>query len=205
MKKLIALGLVTALVGCGQGGSSSGVEEAGTGPSKTAKVVHRPHDTPESSRSHKWATSNIAINVNTAWSRAAAETWRVAGVSFRHGAGGGITFKGYSTARNSVGWAQYHRRSNGIIYRCDIFVNPRYLQKYDIEKTMAHEIGHCLGISGHMAGNGLMSKFARRRAPSQQTINLVRHKYGRKPPVVNAANPRIKSESNGKVRLVSDR
>ncbi len=202
MRKIIALGLVTTLIGCSQGHSTSGVEEEGAGPTvastKTPKVVNVSRGTPESSRSHRWATSNIAINVNTAWSRAAAETWRVAGVSFRHGAGGGITFRGFSTARASLGWAQYRWRNN-IIYSCDIFINPNYLHRYDITKTMAHEIGHCLGIEGHTP-SGLMSKYGGNDRLTQSTINLVRSKYARRAP------PKKKEHrSNGTVRLVSDR
>jgi hypothetical protein len=77
------------------------------------------------------------------------------------GTGNQIVFGGYSTERSSVGWSKFDFR-NGKITQCKIYINPKYLRRYDIAKTFSHEMGHCLGMgSGHNGIRGnLMAKYA---------------------------------------------
>ena len=67
---------------------------------------------------------------------------------------------GYSTARNSVGWSNF-TYSRGRIIGCKIYLNPKWMRRYNPAKTMAHEIMHCTGFDSHTAGNTLMHKFGK--------------------------------------------
>ncbi len=183
MKMLIALAAIGLLAGCGQAGSSAGVER-GDGPVvSTTQSPSKPRQaTPAVPQaivavpSHRWPTSSIGLNTSESWAVRAGRVWNKAGVTFRHGATNGITFRGFSTARNSLGWAQFKYR-RGIIYQCNIYINPRYLHRYDITETFAHELGHCLGIDGHLPTGGLMSKYGGNGRVAASTINLIRGKY----------------------------
>ncbi len=186
-KRLAVLAFVGfSMVGCGHGGSSSGVER-GDGPVvSTTQSPSKPRQaTPAVPQAtvvvtgKRWPTASIGLNVGTPWAVQAGKVWNRAGVTFRHGATDGITFSGFSTARNSVGWARFKYR-RGIIYQCNIYINPRYLHRYDIAETFAHELGHCLGIDGHLPTNGLMSKYGGNGRLAASTINLIRGKYEQK-------------------------
>jgi hypothetical protein len=96
------------------------------------------------------------------------------------GTGRQIVFMGYSTARNSVGWSKFDYRG-GKITQCRIWINPRYLRRYEISKTFAHEMGHCLGMNGHIGTRGtLMAKYGG-SAISPQTVAMFRYLYSIKP------------------------
>ena len=85
-------------------------------------------------------------------------------------------FAGYSTARNAVGWSKYTYR-RGVISQCLIFINPQYLRRYEISNTMSHEIGHCLGVSGHFGTRGnLMARYGG-HGVSPETVAMLNYLY----------------------------
>ena len=129
----------------------------------------------------RWPSRVVSINVNTQWARNAAHLWVQQGFNFRMGTGRQIVFAGYSSARNSVGWSQFEFRG-GKITQCRIYINPKYLRRYDIANTFAHEMGHCLGLAkGHIGVRGtLMSKFGGARI-SPHTTAMFNYMYSIKP------------------------
>ena len=184
MQVVVLASAVFSIAGCGQGDSSAGVVERGDGATVSApqtpsvapgKAQAKPQATVVVS-GKRWPTSSIGLNVSTPWAVQAGRVWNKAGVTFRHGATDGITFGGFSTARPALGWAQFKYR-RGIIYQCNIYINPRYLHRYDIAETFAHELGHCLGIDGHLPTGGLMSTYGGNGRVAASTINLIRGKY----------------------------
>jgi len=195
-KLLMGITLLT-MAGCGQGSSSAGVEDRGDGPSQVATTVAAPKasapsavvvsspyramlakHTPQEGRVVRWGNSVINVNADNSWMREAIFTAsNGTGIKFRPGTAGGITYKGYSTARNSVGWSQYRYR-NGVIVSCNIWLNPRYLRRYDPAKTMAHELLHCAGMKGHTP-TGLMSRYGNGEL-SATTKGYFRYLYSRR-------------------------
>jgi hypothetical protein len=111
----------------------------------------------------------------------AAHLWVQNGFKFRMGTGNQIVYMGYSTARNAVGWSQFEYRG-GQITTCKIWINPRYLRRYDIANTFSHEMGHCLGLGrGHIGIRGtLMAKYGGRKI-APQTVAMFNYLYSVKP------------------------
>jgi predicted Zn-dependent protease len=105
--------------------------------------------------------------------------WRKKGFKFRMGRRGGIKFGGYNSTMSAVGRAWFSYKG-GKIYKCTILLNPRYFHRYPIELTMAHEIGHCLGMTGHIEG-GLMSRYAGKTRIKPDTVKFFNYIYARKP------------------------
>ena len=169
MKKLAIPLIALTLVGCGQAGTSTshrGDISVSTDLSRTGKA----------GANVKWRSHVIPVTTSEPWAISAGQRWASTGVRFVHGKAGGITFA-LSRARNSVGWA-ITNYTNGRITSCNIFANPKYLHRYSIEKTFAHELGHCLGFNGHADGNGLMSTYAREWRIAGPTLAYISAKYG---------------------------
>jgi len=166
---LVLIGL--SLVGCGQAGTGSG----GT---VQAAENHVSHASSRELPEMRWARKTIPVSVNRAWARHAGNAWsRKVGVKFAYGKRGGIVFGGYKQRSGKVGWAVTKFIGKEII-SCTIYINPTYLSRKPIEKTFAHELGHCLGMNYHAKGNGLMSRFAKTGRISKSTIKYLRNKYG---------------------------
>ncbi len=128
-----------------------------SGIGRALALAHTPH----AGRAVHWGSRIVSVNINTPWAQSAAHMWVQKGFQFRMGTGNQIVFAGFSSARNSVGWSKFDYR-NGKITQCRIFINSKYLHRYDIAKTFAHEMGHCLGLgTGHNGTRGnLMAKYA---------------------------------------------
>ena len=191
MKVLIGVILVLFMVGCGQGSTSGGLDrgdgaavKAKTPPKKSSVTPSSTQSkgrslalrhTPHPGRAVRWASRNIQINVSDVWAVKGANVWRPLGFRFTHGMEGGIVFGGYSKARNSVGWSRFSF-SRGRITKCTIYINPKWLRRYDIAETFAHEAGHCLGINGHIEG-GLMGTYGGNGMVSQNTRAMLTYLY----------------------------
>ena len=180
--RILSTALVAlALVGCGSGHSTTGVVARGDGapvvqaPAKTtpkptvtapvtpvasnALAMVKRH-TPQPGRVIRWPTK--VINIDSSAQVVLDALPRLAGLGLRYAPGraGGIRFRGYSTARNSVGWSSFNYR-NGRITSCDIWLNPKWVRRYSPSKTLSHEILHCTGFDGHTKGRSLMDKYGR--------------------------------------------
>ena len=194
MKALTGVLLILFMAGCGQGSTSGGLERGGgeaqavISPEKPSVAPRATLDigrsialrhTPYPDRVIRWPSRHIPINVSEPWAVKGANVWRPLGFKFTHGMSGGITFGGYSRERNSVGWAKF-RFSKGVIRQCVIYINPKWLRRYDISETFAHEIGHCLGINGHIPG-GLMAWNGGNGVISPNTKAMLNYVYARRP------------------------
>ena len=144
-----------ALVGCDtlKATSTVGVElDRG---SKYNSWVAR--HTPVKGRVIRWPTRNIGINIKTEWAKQAVALTTGTGLNFVLGKKGDITFRGYSTARDKVGWSNFYWDNKGRIYKCDVYLNPNYFPSNSKAEVFAHEAMHCAGLNEH-TNKGLMSR-----------------------------------------------
>jgi len=181
MKVLAGVLLVLFMAGCSSGSSTSGVTSIAA-PSGTQASIGRTlalRHTPHPGRVVRWSSHIIPVNIKTPWAIQAGAMLAPTGLKFQFGKNGGIKFGGYSKARNSVGWAKFSYRG-GKIYRCTIYLNPRYLRRYSASKTFAHELLHCAGINGHF-GNGLMNSHGGNGVLSGDAVALIKYLYSRRP------------------------
>ena len=172
VKALVLVSLV-ALVGCGQGESVSGHGDAQAVENHISHSNASARAIPEM----RWPRNRIAISVDRPWARKAGKVWsNRLPISFVYGKRGMIKFGGYQQRTGKVGWAITQFIGSEII-SCTIYINPAYLNRKPIDKTFAHELGHCLGMNFHQRGKGLMSRFAKTRKISKSTIKYLRSKY----------------------------
>jgi hypothetical protein len=176
---IIVLGAVALLAGCGSGHATAGVEqERGDGDghmqtvvkaapaaapvkpiSSNAMAMVRRHS-PSPGFVVRWPSKVIAINSMDKVVLDALPMLAGLGIRYAPGKPGGIRYMGYSTARNSVGWSRFSYR-NGRITTCEIWLNPRYIRKYNPAKTLSHELLHCTGFNGHTAGPSRMHRYGK--------------------------------------------
>lgn len=109
-----------------------------------------------------WPDSDINISENTINWREAGAMWEAAGLTFNYGVPGQIEFGGYVATADYCGYATWYQE-NTVLKTCVITLNPILLEKGACKSErliIAHEIGHCLGIGGHIytsEGDNLMS------------------------------------------------
>jgi hypothetical protein len=182
-KRLVVLAFAVSSVGCSQGSSTSGVQDASVAPQAT-KTTGRTLALGHSANPRyivRWPSRTISVNVKTSWSKKAAAMWVKKGFKFRMGRRGGIKFAGYEKRDGKLGWSRFTYRG-GRIYKCSIWINPAYVHRFPIAVTMAHEMGHCLGMSGHI-GNKLMNQYVGKKGHSisTDTVKFFNFLYSRKP------------------------
>jgi hypothetical protein len=100
----------------------------------------------------KWPSKNINISVDNIEWRNAGAIWKGAGLTFNYGKLGQIRFAGFAYNNDHCAYSEW-KTHNGQMQYCNIYLNP--LMYNDLNKcgalynTLAHEIGHCIGILGH--------------------------------------------------------
>jgi hypothetical protein len=120
-----------------------------------------------SNRPIRWPSKTINVyGAYTYWA-SGFNLWKPLGFRFNHGASGGITLEYSATMPvGTCGSAQRRFYSNGQLNACRIKINyyypidPGCAPKAGGEaQTVAHELGHCLGIQKHTSDGGLMDSF----------------------------------------------
>lgn len=192
---IIVLAAVALLAGCGSGHATAGVEQERGGGDGHMQTVVKAAPAPAAApvrpvssnamamvRRHspkpgfviRWPSKVIAVNSTDQFVMEGLGMLAGTGIRFAPGMPGGITYMGYSTERNSVGWSRYVYQ-RGRITSCQIWLNPRYVRRYSAARTFAHETIHCLGMDGHTE-NGLMHKYGKGRL-TQTTKDWLRTLY----------------------------
>jgi len=156
MRVLVTALIALTLVGCDtlKATSTAGVDLAPNTKYKSWVARH----TPVEGRVIRWPTRKIGINIKTKWAEEAVALTKGTGLNFLLGEKGNINFRGWSTARNKVGWSEFHWDSKGRIFKCDVWLNPNYFPAESKSAVFAHEILHCAGLNEH-TNKGLMSRY----------------------------------------------
>lgn len=111
---------------------------------------------------HSWPTSNISISENTIDWIEAGTMWKAADLTFNYGIPGQIEYGGSINTPNQCGYALVHE-TNTTTRSCKIYLNEELISAGQCQArryVIAHELGHCLGIQGHVyvaEGDNLMS------------------------------------------------
>lgn len=111
---------------------------------------------------HSWPSSDINISETGNEWRDAGTMWEEAGLTFNYGIPGQIEFAGNTTDNKYCGIASWKSRGT-TLQTCQIYLNQELIEAgmcQEEKYILAHEIGHCLGIEGHIfvsEGDNLMS------------------------------------------------
>ena len=123
-----------------------------------------------SGRTHRWKSKTIQISGAYGSWRAAVDRWTsVTAVNLAHvgstpSVENGIEIIGYdyNHVGNNCGVASVLYWASGTklgrMYSCKIRIHPNHASKNcnSTASTITHEVGHCLGFSGHSNDNGIM-------------------------------------------------
>jgi len=133
---------------------------------------------PLKGRTKRWPSrSNQVSGPVSQAQKSAAAKW--SGFSFSYGPNGRIIYFGYEHPGNGqdprlAGWAIPVWRSNGQMDACGIWlssIHPAMRNPDDAAVIFEHEIGHCLGILGHLRDGGIMEPGDHRSAVHTRTTN----------------------------------
>jgi len=111
---------------------------------------------------HSWPSSDINISETGIDWRDAGTMWEAADLTFNYGIPGQIKYGGSISKPNQCGYAEWEE-TNTTTQSCTIYLNEELIsagQCRERRYVIAHELGHCLGIEGHIfvsEGGNIMS------------------------------------------------
>ena len=111
---------------------------------------------------HSWPSSDINIAETDVDWRDAGTMWEAADLTFNYGIPGQIKYGGSISNPNQCGYAEWVE-TNTTTQSCTIYLNEELISAGQCQKrryVIAHELGHCLGIEGHIfvsEGGNIMS------------------------------------------------